>query len=120
MMNPDWIIPLPPGATYPAATGESKPAMGLYPCLGGCGQYGIVKLDNGGSPYAACSRAEITHKGGCGRVYGKKSMIPEASEAVYQERLALLSDSLPIPEEYSRFLSSAWNRYSESEGQDNV
>ncbi len=119
MLDKELIIPLPSGSEVQVMRGETKAVIGLYPCFGGCHQYGLVKLDNSGNPYVACSPHEITHKGGCGRTYGKKEHLPVQTVEVYRERFALLNKSLPLPDAYTRYLEHAWSVHDQQEGDGN-
>ncbi len=120
MIDPDLIIPLPPGSVSEAIKdGQTKQVVGLYPCFGGCKQYALVKLDNSGKPYMACTPHEVTHLGGCGRTYGEKRHIPEQTRERYQDRLEFLSKHQPVPDAYKRYLENAWGPEEPEEGEAN-
>lgn len=117
MLKSSLIIPLPPGSTAPAATGESKPAVGLYPCIGDdCGEYSIVRLDNKGRPYLRCSAKDITINGCKRGADGVPADVPLQTLEVYSDRLTQITESWPMAEPYRHFISAAWNDYLKETG----
>ena len=117
-MHNKWIIPLPPGTEASAAKGETKQAVGLYPCIndGRCEQFILVKLDNKGFPYGTCSPHEVNVKGCRVRsVKGSRDDIPPQTYGAYQTALATVQDLKPIPDAYVRYLEHAWSNHKPEE-----
>lgn len=120
-MKTSLIIPLPPGTEGQAAKGESKPAVGLYPCMndGVCGEYMLVKLDTQGRPYADCSKKEITGKG-CTRK-GPKGLpedVPPQTFGDYLARFDAVTAAFPMPTPYRLYLEREWQAFNEKEAAD--
>ncbi|WP_417449535.1 hypothetical protein [Kordiimonas sp.] len=120
-MLSDWLIPLPPNATAPAARGNTKRAIGIYPCINGghCDQFVLVKLDNRGCPYGTCSPEEVTVKGCRKRaVKGAPEDIPPQTYEAYLAALERVQELKGVPESYVRYLDAAWERYNREEATD--
>ncbi len=119
-MQSDWIIPLPPTAEAQAASGASKKAVGIYPCINNnhCEQFLVVKVSNNGRPYGTCSRQEISSKGCTREVKGLAVDVPEQTYAAYQTALKTVEELVAVPDTYKRHLEAEWNRYNEQEAKD--
>jgi len=120
-MLSDWLIPLPPDATAPAARGDTKQAVGLYPCInkGHCGEFILIKLDNRGCPYGTCSPEEVTVKGCRKRsVKGAPEDIPPQTYEAYQAALERVQALHTVPDSYVRYLEAEWNRYNKGRAAD--
>ncbi len=113
-MHKQCVIPLPPDAVATAAKGETKQAIGLYPCIndGACPEYILIKLDNSGNPYGTCSPHEVNVRG-CSkrRVNGAPEDIPPQTYEAYQTALETVQELKPIPDVYLRHLENAWAKY---------
>jgi len=118
MIDINSIIPLPPGVTINAIKdGKTQQVVGIYPCVAdGCGQFALVKIDNSGKPFMACTPHEITHLGGCGGIRGQKQHLPEQTYEHYQDRMDhYKSRGYPIPDAYVTYLETEWQKYRQSE-----
>lgn len=118
-MQSDWVIPLPPDAEASAARGDTKRAIGLYPCInnGHCSEFILIKLDAKGFPYGACSSDQITFRGCKKRsVKGAPEDIPPQTFEAYQAALERVQGLVPIRECYTRYLENRWNEYNERGG----
>ena len=112
MLKASLIIPMPPTSTAPAATGESKPLVGLYPCLADdCNEYGLVMLDNAGMPYVSCSPKNVTIQGCKRRSYGNKSDLPDQTQECFHARFEAVTASFPMGEAYRQLIMTAWEPY---------
>jgi len=119
-MNKAWLIPLPPGSEASAARGETKRAVGIYPCIndGHCDQFILVKLDNKGHPYGTCSPHEVNIKGCKTRkVKGAPEDVPEQTYTAYQDALKQVQELTDIPDSYTRYLENAWANHKPEEAQ---
>jgi hypothetical protein len=120
-MNRAWLIPLPPAAVATAAKGETKRAVGLYPCINDnqCDQFILVKLDNKGHPYGTCSPHDINIKGCRVRsIKGAPDDVPEQTHAAYLDALETVQSLTDIPGSYLKYLEHAWATYEPEEAAD--
>lgn len=119
-MKTSLIIPLPPGTEGQAASGLSKAAVGLYPCLndGDCIEYFVVKIDSNGCPYGNCSKRERLG-GACGRKgpVGLPKDAPIQTYEEYQKQLAIVLEGFPMPPVYKLYLEREWQVYNEREAE---
>lgn len=112
MFNVSLIVPLPPGSTAFAATGETKEAVGLYPCLNQhCEEWALVKVDNKGCLYVQCSRKEITISGCGSQAKTDGHGRPDQNADTYQQQLETVTQAFPMKDSYRRYLENAWEQY---------
>lgn len=109
-MDRSLVIPLPLNSVASAAKGETKRAVGLYPCFndGLCDQFILIKLDRQGYPYGTCSPHEVNIHG-CSKRSLKAAQedIPEQTFEAYQQALDRVGVE-NIPDAYIRYLENAW------------